>query len=106
MIKRIALIIILLALTVSAQDKVSVPPEPLSPIPLTSAESQPLRDALTNEQIAQLALAKAQAEKRLAFYEICDKRNLKPAEWEVRPDGLGGYVAVRKEIQKKGESIK
>jgi hypothetical protein len=101
--KRITLLFILLALTVSAQDKGKAnPPEPISPLPLTATEAQPLRDAFTNEQIAQLALAKAQAEKRVAFYEYCDHHNLKPSEWEIRPDGLGNYIAVK--IQKKGEA--
>lgn len=97
------LLVAILALTVSAQDK-SKSPEPLSPIPLTAVEAQPLRDAFTNEQMAQLALAKAQAEKRIAFYEYCDKHNLKPGEWEIRPDGLGNYIAVK--IQKKGDASK
>lgn len=71
--------------------------KPVPPIPLSVDEAQAIQSAFTVEQTAQMALEKAQAQRVATIYKAYAEHGLKPSEWDLLPDGKGGFVFVKKD---------
>jgi hypothetical protein len=71
--------------------------KPIPPIPLSADETQAIQSAFTVEQTAQMSLERAQAQRVAVVYRLYAEHALKPSEWDLMPDGKGGFVFVKKD---------